>query len=368
MQPVIAEAPEEKPEEEEENEDDIAVAAAAPLEEEEEEEEEEEYDEEEEVVPAPEPQREWVFPPATMIPLKYQKNKFYYQYRIDELPEDKGTPEILIGYSRADFDPEIDFLHQENVWCMSLQTGDKFTKKKWKAYYEIDLENQVEPPKHGLFETGSVIGVMLDTDRGAMCFYKDGNDLGLAFLTEELREGEFMPFVRTQCQCKLSHFTPRQFPWYADVPVEPAPPAEPTRDSEYLYSEIEEDEQRAAGGGKENDIGIEDEETLEAMFRGSLEYIDSDEERRLEDVVDEEYAKLFDMRDSNRFELDRTRAHLKPLRVSVANRESIKVKHRDLGLDTHTKQVREAGMRNYDSQIYSLKDMADYYEGSFHLS
>ena len=103
--PVAAEEIEE-PEEAEEAE----VAAAAPFEEE----------EEEEAAEAAEPQSEWVFPPAALIPLKYQKNKFYYQYRIDELPEGMQVPQIIIGYCRADFDPETDFILQEDVWCMSL--------------------------------------------------------------------------------------------------------------------------------------------------------------------------------------------------------------------------------------------------------
>ena len=69
--------------------------------------------------------------------------------------------------------------------------------------------HQTEPPRYGLFQVGSVIGVLLDTDRGAISFYKDGNDLGLAFLSHDLQEGEFLPFVRTQCRCKLSLFSPK---------------------------------------------------------------------------------------------------------------------------------------------------------------
>ena len=93
--PVAAEEIEE-PEEAEEEE----VAAAAPFEEE----------EEEEVVESAEPQQEWVFPPAALIPLQYQKNKYYYQYRIDDLPEEIKVPQIILGYCRAEFDPEIDFI------------------------------------------------------------------------------------------------------------------------------------------------------------------------------------------------------------------------------------------------------------------
>lgn len=264
-------------------------------------------------------------------------------------------PAIIIGYSRATFDPEEDLINQEDLWCISLQTGDKFTRRKWKQYYEIDLENQAEPPKFGLFEEGSVIGVLLDTDRGAVTFYKDGNDLGLAFLADDLKEGEFLPFVRTQCQCRLSLFSPAQYPWVADVPVEPAPPAEPTRDEEFLYSEMEEQFM------KDNDeleqyMGMTDDETLEALFKDSLEYIDSDEERRLDAIVDEEHAQLYDMRQSNRFHLDQTTANVMPPRESVAQRASLKVRHRDLGLG-HTRQVVKALRKANDTQIYALKDL-----------
>lgn len=96
-------------------------------------------------------------------------------------------------------------------------------------------------------------------------------------------------------------------------------------------------------------MGASDDETVEAMFKDSMEYIDSDEERRLEDIVDEEFAKLYDMRNSNKFYLDRTRANVLPPRESVAHRSSLRVRHRDLGLDGHTRQVKEAGMRAYDS-------------------
>lgn len=124
------------------------------------------------------------------------------------MPDGESVPAIIIGYSRSTFNPEEDFINQEDLWCISLQTGDKFTRKKWRSYYEIDVENQKEPPKFGLFEVGSVIGVLLDTDRGAVTFYKDGNDLGLAFLADDLKSGEFLPFVRTQCKCRLSLFSP----------------------------------------------------------------------------------------------------------------------------------------------------------------
>lgn len=371
---------EEEPEQEEAKEDDPNEQQEALVPEEEEDEGAPEEQQEEEVgdaAPAdaeskaeaapPEPTPQWVFPPADQLPLKYQKNKYYHQYRIDELPEGEQVPAIIIGYSKASFDPEQDFKCQEDLWCMSLQTGDKFTRRKWKQYYEIDLENQVEPPRYGLFEVGTVIGVLLDTDRGAMSFYKDGNDLGLAFLSDDLKNGEFLPFVRTQCQCKLSLFSPKQYPWVADVPVEPAPPAEPTRDEEFLYSEMEEEQIQEDEAALEQ-IGMSDDETVEVLFRDSMEYIDSDEERRLDAVVDAEHAQLYDMRHSNRFYLDRTKANVMPPRESVPHRASLRVRHRDLGLDAHTRQVKQAAQKVHDSQIYALKDLQDCYDETLHLS
>ena len=54
-----------------------------------------------------------------------------------------------------------------------------------------------EPPKYGYFVEGSIVGVLLDTDRGCINFFKDGNDLGPAYIMEELKEGEFYPLLRT---------------------------------------------------------------------------------------------------------------------------------------------------------------------------
>jgi len=103
-----------------------------------------------------------------------------------------------------------------------------------------------------------------------------------------------------------------------------------------------------------------------------MEYIDSDEERRLEGVVDEEYLKLYEklnlMRRSNKFYLDRTQANLSPPRESVPHRSSLRVRHKDLGLDAHTQQVRQAGQRAHGSQLFPTKDMLDCYQAALHLS
>lgn len=54
-------------------------------------------------------ERRWVPPEdlATM-PLKYQKNKQYFQFRIDELPEDTVRPRIFYGLSAKGFDPKME--------------------------------------------------------------------------------------------------------------------------------------------------------------------------------------------------------------------------------------------------------------------
>jgi hypothetical protein len=42
---------------------------------------------------------------------------------------------------------------------------------------------------------GSIVGVLVDLDRGIINFYKDGHDLGQAFCSPNLKKGPFYPFV-----------------------------------------------------------------------------------------------------------------------------------------------------------------------------
>lgn len=119
--------------------------------------------------------------------------------------------------------------------------------------------------------------------------------------------------------------------------------------------------------GLEQLAGMSDDETLEALFKDSLEYIDSDEERRLDKIIDEEHAQLWDIRQSNRFTLNKTRANVMPPRESVAYRASLKVRHKDLGLG-HTAQIVKASRKAHDSQMYELKDLEACYEASVRLS
>lgn len=116
-----------------------------------------------------------------------------------------------------------------------MNTGDKFSAKRWKSYYDIDIEtNNFAIPQHGLFPTGTVVGTLVDMDRGVISFFKDGKDLGEAFVSPDIKEGEFFPLIHTQIQCMVSVFHPSVFPWFEKydnpVPIPPEPPID-------LYSE-----------------------------------------------------------------------------------------------------------------------------------
>jgi hypothetical protein len=102
-------------------------------------------------------------------------------------------PRICVGLCREDFLVNKDLSRQVNVWCINLATGDKFTNKRWKDYYRV--EGALEPD-HGWFEVGSIIGVLVNIDRGSVHFYKDGKDLGEAFVNREIRKGTLYPFIQ----------------------------------------------------------------------------------------------------------------------------------------------------------------------------
>lgn len=61
--------------------------------------------------------------------LRDQKNKYYFQFRLDELdPPDNPAPKICIGVCRDDFLVNQDLSRQKNVWCLNLASGDKYTR------------------------------------------------------------------------------------------------------------------------------------------------------------------------------------------------------------------------------------------------
>lgn len=42
---------------------------------------------------------------------------------------------------------------------------------------------------------GSIIGMLIDMDRGIISFYKDGLELGSAFVQPNIKFGEYYPFI-----------------------------------------------------------------------------------------------------------------------------------------------------------------------------
>jgi len=62
---------------------------------------------------------------------------------------------------------------------------------------EKGAEENEEVAYYGAFTEGSVVGVLLDMDRGVIRFYKDGNDLGEAFSDDALKFGELYPLFKT---------------------------------------------------------------------------------------------------------------------------------------------------------------------------
>lgn len=111
---------------------------------------------------------------------------------------------------------------------MNLGTGDIFTDKRWREYYDVEhspslrngkkLSNE-EKQKRLLrrkFQTGSIVGVLVDMDRGIINFYKDGKDLGQAFCQQQLKKGPLFPFVQVQDISQLSIFHPTVYPKLKD--------------------------------------------------------------------------------------------------------------------------------------------------------
>lgn len=104
------------------------------------------------------------------------------------------SPRICIGVCREDFLINQDLSRQKKVWCMNLSTGDVFTDKRWKEYYDLEhlppykykSKKLSKDEKEKLllkrkFKVGTVVGVLVDMDRGIINFFKDGRDLGQAF-------------------------------------------------------------------------------------------------------------------------------------------------------------------------------------------
>lgn len=84
----------------------------------------------------------------------------YLQYRIDELNvKTVANPKIIVGLCLDDFLVNQDLSRQQNVWCMSCQSGDKLHNAKWSDYY--DAANDASP-----ITVGTIIGILVDTANG----------------------------------------------------------------------------------------------------------------------------------------------------------------------------------------------------------
>jgi len=129
-----------------------------------------------------------------VIPLDELTHCFYFQWRLDYVDPEALHHKIIIGVCRDNFGVNADVSRARDVWCMNLATGDINTGKKWKDYYPVDED--AEPP-YGYFEKGTVVGVLIDMQRGMINFYKDGADLGQAFVETRIKFGQLHPFVET---------------------------------------------------------------------------------------------------------------------------------------------------------------------------
>lgn len=101
-------------------------------------------------------------------------------------------PKIIYGVCRQTFKLTIDVNRAEDAYCLNLATGDIMFNRKWKEYYEVDAQPE---PRFGHFREGTIIGCQIDMERGVISFYKDGQDLGQAFVANELKYGDFFPFI-----------------------------------------------------------------------------------------------------------------------------------------------------------------------------
>ena len=153
------------------------------------------------------------------IKLQFQKSKFYFQIRVDAL-HGKVNPRVCFGLCQADFLVNQDLSKQQNVWCLNLNTGDVYHNRKWREY--LDLDEEVYKPKLkqrvkvNQITEGTILGCLLDMDRGLVNFYKNGKDLGQAFCQPSLQKGPFFPFIQAFQVCKLSIFHPSVYPHFKD--------------------------------------------------------------------------------------------------------------------------------------------------------
>ena len=115
-----------------------------------------------------------------------------------------------------------------------------------------------------------------------------------------------------------------------------------------------------------------DDETQLHILRNSLDHLGSEELEQELNVMQQAFDEAYNMRDSNKFVLDRTMANLAGNRdpsVTDKFRRSLAYRHMDLQLDPHTQHIREAkGLKKRDTERGRMKDMADCYSEGHELS
>ena len=76
-------------------------------------------------------------PGRVIVSRKLDKDNSYFQIRINQV---SGMPKICVGVCTEDIQINQDISRSSEIWCMNLSSGDKFSNKKWKQYYEMDKE------------------------------------------------------------------------------------------------------------------------------------------------------------------------------------------------------------------------------------
>jgi len=133
-----------------------------------------------------------------------------------------------VGVTTSDFQVNSQLSRQDQVWCINLKSGDVLANTKWKQYYDLDQDEEEtssywESSQHFgsttksplgksaqgrsgevtqtidmsamSFKQGSIVGVLVDQDRGSISYFKDGEDLGIAVQNKELCVAELYPFI-----------------------------------------------------------------------------------------------------------------------------------------------------------------------------
>ena len=200
-------------------------------------------------------------------------------------------------------------------------------------------------------------------DRGVISFFKDGRDLGEAFVSPDIKEGEFFPLVHTQVQCMISVFHPSVFPWFENYdnpePIPPEPPID-------LYTEESEYQILSQISGLTPSF-VSDDGTQQAILQNSLEYMTKEELDALENMLND--TKPYNMRDSVKFWNDETRARISAQQSQDGKyRKSTKIKMHDNYLHGHTRAVMANARHFRESEKHKTENLKDkYFESGLDL-